>query len=351
MIEKYLDDLEERLDEGTEEQIYDEWLGFTEGRFGGDVFSPTRSRASAPGVEWPTVLVNEALGDFDKMALQQFGTCSAALGQGNGQLLCVRSNYGTSIIPSLFGAELFIMSDEADTLPTSWPLGGVEKIEKIIDAGVPDFNVSLGGRALEMAEHFAAVMRPYPKIRQYVHHYHPDLQGPMDICEVLWGSGLFVVLVDKPDLVKALLELLVETYIRYLRRWLEVVPFEDGRQAHWSMMHKGRVMLRDDSAMNLSPAMFDEFIRPYDQRLLDEFGGGAIHFCGKGDHYIASMCAIPGVHAIAMSQPEYNDMEVIWRNTVDKGIKLIGLQREAARAALARGRDLHGQVHCWGEAK
>jgi hypothetical protein len=47
-----------------------------------------------------------------------------------------------------------------------------------------------------------------------------------------------------------------------------------------------------------------------------------------------------------MSQPEYNDMEVIYRNTVDKGIKLLGLQPEAAEAALAAGRDLHGCVHC-----
>ena len=38
-------------------------------------------------------------------------------------------------------------------------------------------------------------------------------------------------------------------------------------------------------------------------------------------------------------------MEKVYRHTVDKGIKLLGLAREAAEAALARGRDLHGQVH------
>ena len=112
-------------------------------------------------------------------------------------------------------------------------------------------------------------------------------------------------------------------------------------------MHEGTIMLRDDSAMNLSPAMFDEFVKPYDQRLLDTFGGGAIHFCGRGDHYLDSMCRMPGMHAIAKSQPDYHDMEVIYRATVDRGIKLIGLQRAAAEAALARGRGLNGCVHCW----
>ncbi|MFW6158065.1 MAG: hypothetical protein ACOC8E_01750, partial [Planctomycetota bacterium] len=122
---------------------------------------------------------------------------------------------------------------------------------------------------------------------------------------------------------------------------------EEGCRIHWSMMHEGQIMLRDDSAMNFSPAMFDEFIRPYGQRLLDEFGGGAVHFCGKGDHYIHKAVEMDDMHAIAMSQPEYNDMEEIYRSTVDRGIKLIGLRREAAEAALAAGRDLHGCVHCW----
>jgi uroporphyrinogen-III decarboxylase len=104
-------------------------------------------------------------------------------------------------------------------------------------------------------------------------------------------------------------------------------------------------MLRDDSAMNLSPEMFDQFIRPYDQRLLDEFGGGAIHFCGKGDHYIERLSHMNHVYAINMSQPEYNDMETIYRHTVDKGINIIGLRPEVAQASYIAGRNLHGRVH------
>jgi uroporphyrinogen-III decarboxylase len=110
-------------------------------------------------------------------------------------------------------------------------------------------------------------------------------------------------------------------------------------------LHKGNIMLRDDSAMNLSPAMFEEFIRPYDERLLGYYGGGAIHFCGHGDHYISSMCAMPGMYAIAMSQPELNDMERIYQATVDRGVKLLGLRRSECERALAAGRDLRGQVH------
>jgi hypothetical protein len=352
MIETYLDDLEARIDPAVEQQLHTDWLDFTEGRFDGDLFVAKRPRPSPPGVEWPTVSVNAAIADFDQMALQQFQTCSNMLADASGRLLCVRSNYGTSILPSMFGVELFVMDDETDTLPTSWPIADLDRIRAIVDAGPPDIDDvaasdTLAGRTLQMAERFAGIKRRYPKIGRWVHFYHPDLQGPMDVCEVIWGSGLFVDIVDRPDLVHGLLDVLTETYERFLRRWASILPFADGPQAHWSLMHAGKIMLRDDSAMNLSPAMFEEFIKPYDQRLLDGFGGGAIHFCGRGDHYIESMCRMPGMHAIAMSQPDYNDMEVIYRHTVDRGINLLGFNRTAADEALAAGRDLRGCVHCW----
>ena len=63
------------------------------------------------------------------------------------------------------------------------------------------------------ATRYAEIARQYPKIGRYVFIYHPDLQGPMDICEVVWGSAIFYAIRDEPALVKDLLELAVETYI------------------------------------------------------------------------------------------------------------------------------------------
>ena len=133
----------------------------------------------------------------------------------------------------------------------------------------------------------------------------------------------------------------------FLRRWFAVVPQPGPYARHWGFLHRGAIMLRDDSGINFSPEMYDTFFRPYDQRLLREFGGGAVHFCGRGSHYIASLSTCEGLTAVQLSQPNYNDMETIYRHTVDKGIALLGLQREAAETALRAGRPLHGRVHCW----
>ncbi len=341
-----LDDLEERLDPAEEERIIAEWAAFTEGSFRGDIFTPLRSRPNPPRFAWPSVSVNAALADYDAMVLQQYGAVSATLEAGGGLMLNVRSNYGSSIAPLLFGVQPYIMAEELNTLPTSIPLNDSDAVRRLVDAGIPSLTAGFGAQVLEMGHRYAEIARTHPKIGQFVSIYHPDLQGPMDICEVIWGSTVFVALYEQRDLVKSFLELATETYVAFLNKWLEVVPFHPRTNTHWGLMHAGNIMLRDDSAMNLSPAMFEDFIRPYDQRLLRTFGGGAIHFCGRGDHYIRSMCDMEGMHAIAMSQPEYNNMERIYAATVDRGIKLIGLRRSEAERALAAGRDLHGQVHC-----
>ena len=348
ILDTCLEDLERRIDPRVEDALRREWTCFAGGEWRGDLFSPRRARVAPAQVAWPEVRINASLADTDLMALQQFGACSRSFEAGDGALMAVRCNYGTGILPSVFGAELFIMPEEMNTLPTSIPVkGGIDAIKAILDRGVPDPRTGLGARVFEMAERYLALFQRFPAIGGYVHLYHPDLQGPMDVCELLWGSSLFIDVLDHPDLVHALLSLITETYIRFMREWDKLAPGGGGHAVHWSMLHAGHLMLRDDSAMNFSPAMFGEFIQPYDQRLLDAFGGGAIHFCGKGDHYIGRMSGIRGLTAINLSQPEYNDMEVIFRNTIDKGINLIACPRQAAEEALQRNRDLRHRVHCW----
>jgi len=348
MIEEFLKDLERRIDPEVEDSLFEQWKLFADGRLGEGIFSPERPRRVPPSIDWPHVLVDDALADFEAMALQQLEGCSKALAEGSGALLAVRCNYGTAILPSLFGAELFLMDRDLDTLPACRPpAGGCETVKRLLDQGVPDLNAGQGGLVFKMGRYYQELFKPYPKLSQYVHIYHPDLQGPMNTCEMLWGGSLYVDLYDKPDLVKAFLSLVAETYICFMRRWDELVPPLDGYAVHWSMLHRGRIMIRDDAATNLSPAMFEEFVHPYDQRLLHAFGGGGIHFCGRGDHFISHAARLPGVFAVNVTQPHLNNVETIFESTIDRGVQLLGFDRQAAEQALGRGRNLHGNVHCW----
>jgi hypothetical protein len=233
-----------------------------------------------------------------------------------------------------------------NTLPGNRPVpGGVDGIRKMLDRGVPSLDHPYLQKVYEMGRRFMAIKARYPKIGRHVYVYHPDLQGPMDILEMVWGSEMFPYLYEEPELVHDGLKLVTETYICVLREWAKIVPLSfDGCAPHWGVWHKGAIMLRDDSAMNLSPAMFDEFIKPYDQQLLDEFGGGAIHACGRVDHYIASLASMRGMHGFNMSQPHLNDMEKVYASTVDRDVVLLALDRKAVDAALGAGRNLRGRV-------
>jgi uroporphyrinogen-III decarboxylase len=163
----------------------------------------------------------------------------------------------------------------------------------------------------------------------------------MDVCELLWGSDLFLALYDQTDLVHSLLAKISDTYEAFLDAWFQCSPPRDELHSYFGHAHLGAICVRDDSAMNLSPEMYREFILPYNDRILTHFGGGAIHSCGRVDHFVPLLREMPDLKGFNMSQPEYNDMEVVYTNTVDAGIPVIGLDRDAV---LAAPRDLKGLV-------
>jgi hypothetical protein len=237
------------------------------------------------------------------------------------------------------------MPYHTDTLPTTRCLGDTDKIRALVERGVPPLRTSLGEKTFAFGEIWAELSRRYPNVHRYVAMYHPDLQGPLDIAELLWGSEMFYAMYDEPELVHAFLSLITDTYTAFMERWNKTFPPREDMNAHWNLYFRGAILIRNDSAMNLSPELYDEFSVPYDQRLLSHFGGGAIHFCGRGDHYIESLAALDGLYGFNMSQPQYNDMEKIYRATADRGIKILSFNRDRALADLSRKGGFSHNLH------
>ncbi len=339
-----LDDIERRIDPESEESMAAQWHDFLYDRFDGDIFQPYREKISSSALSIPHVNINDAIADYDQMLLAQLQLVSGALNSRN-QNLCVRANYGTGILSSLFGAEIFVMPREMDTLPTTRSIGDTERIRELVERGMPDLMGGFGRRVFEFGELCAEVFRKYPNIHRYVEVYHPDTQGPLDICELLWGCEMFYAMYEEPELVHSMMQLLTDTYTAFLNKWFEIFPVGSEMNVHWSALrHRGRILLRDDSAMNLSPELYEEFAAPYDGALLDRFDGGAVHFCGRGDHYIETLCNTPKLYGINMSQPELNNMEKIWANTVDKGIKMLMFPHTWAKKDVVRPNGYHHQL-------
>lgn len=341
----WLDDLEARIDAADEERLLADWQRFASGGWREDIFSPGRARPAAARIPWPEIRLDDALDDPRLMVLSQLRSCSDVLAAGGGALLCMRANYGTGILPSLFGVEVVKMDRERDTLPGTMPLGR-PAMEALASAGAPGLERGLWPLVRSVGAAFAACVRGRPVLERHLHAYHPDLQGPMDVLEMVWGTDCFTAFVEEPELVHAVLRTITETYVAAMADWDAVVPDRHpGWCAHWGLLHRGHIMLRDDSAMNLSPRMFRELCAPYDGELLRRLGGGAMHACGRVGHFLADATALPGLHAFNFGQPDMNDPAVLQRATVDRGVAIVGLGRAACVRMQAAGFIPRGLVH------
>jgi len=331
-----LDDIEERIDPDVEDKYQAEWKDFLYGRFDGELFDPVREKKAPSKLSLEPVHINDALNDLDLMIRLEMQAVSALLAAGRG-CLGIRANYGTGTMTSIFGAEVFVMPRETGSLPTTKPLNDTDKVKAIVEKGIPDLNTGFGGSMFAFGEAVAEIFEKYPKIKKYVDVFHPDTQGPLDMCELLWGCDMFYEMYDDPDFVHEVLTLLTDTFEAVTDRWHRIFPIKEDMSSHWrGFYHRGAIVLRSDSAMNVSPDQYEEFSMPYDDRLLRKYGGGVIHFCGKGDHYIDKIDKLPMVYGINMSQPEYNDMEKIYQNTVDKDIRLLSFSRQWAEKTMER---------------
>ncbi|HOX08154.1 MAG TPA: hypothetical protein PK280_17290 [Planctomycetota bacterium] len=320
-VRRLLETLEAACDLDWEREKLARWRRFLAlERCPGGFRSAASPLGGRPAAAWPKIRLNDALRDERLMLLHQLGDEAGVLHARNQRVPNIRCNYGTGILSSLFGAELFWMPEELDTLPTTRALAGADPIGALLSAGEPDLDSGWGKRVFATAEFFKAALAPYPKLAEVVWIYHPDLQGPVDIAELLLGEHLLLGFYDRPEEVRAVLELITRTYIRFMKRWFALVPPRSARDsAHWGRLIPGQIMLRGDSLVNLSPEVYDEFVRPCDERILAEFGGGGMHYCGKADHCLERMTSGPLMRHVNSSQPDLNDPEKLLEFTVGRG--------------------------------
>ena len=340
-----LEDIENRLDPEIEDDFLKQWEDFLYNRFDGEVFAPKRKDPKPMGFEVEPININDAVEDYDIMLRMGLLNASKCLASSDCSPV-IRASYGTGILSSLFGAEIFIMPREQNTLPTTKPFNDTAKIEEMIEKGIPDLMGGFGKKVFEFGEIFAETVAKYPKASKYLKVFHPDLQGPLDICELLWGGDMFYSMFDEPELVHSALSLITDTYTAFLNKWHEMYPCDSHMNPHWTTLwHRGKIFLRCDSAMNLSPDFYREFAKPYDTILLDRFDGGCMHFCGRGDHYIDILCDNPKLYGINLGQPGHNDMEKIFVNSVDKGIKVLGMNKSQYKNVKDRATGYNHSLH------
>ena len=169
-------------------------------------------------------------------------------------------------------------------------------------------------RSVRTLSFYAQQLAKYPKCNQAIQISIPDLQGPFDTAEQLWGSGIFIGLIDEPELVTSLLEKVVETMleIEQLYRPYAKDRLEPLANSQHGYNIPGRWLLRNDSSILMSPDDYRHTVAPMDAQLLKAVGGGSLHFCGNGEHLVEPMLEIPDLKGLDLGQSEMMDIDRIY---------------------------------------
>jgi len=280
---------------------------------------------------------DEEFKDMDKMLLNQLVSTHQGAFLKDDRVYVVRADYGVAMVPSLFGVEYYV--DETSTWALS--VNDTGMIKKIISNGVPDVTKGLTGMAMETQAYFNDCFRRCG-LDPYVHVAQCDSQSPIDVACLIWGNDIWYAMVDEPELVHSLLELTTETIIAFINAQKGIIDFKN----HWYYHVGPGIRVVDDSSVCLSPEMYNEFVRPYNERVIAAVNGnGHIHYCSHLMQHQHERLHTKGLVSVEIggentsgSVPEYS-LAKIWQEALDHDIVLAYLSDRLpqARPGLDRG--------------
>jgi hypothetical protein len=226
--------------------------------------------------------------------------------------LCIRPNFGTIFIPVILGLKYQVPENDYP-----WLISHLSKKE-IINLKIPNLdNTEMMKRAIDYLDFFKETLP------EWIHVYQPDTQGPFDIAHAIYGSNLFIDIYDDPYFVHKLMELSTELYIQVSKRLKKVIGEENDKCYHGHALVRGIYManggtrISEDSATLIAPQHIDEFVIPYDQKALQVFKGGFIHYCGYHEYLLESYLKLPEVRAINFGNPEMYDFASTMKKFMD----------------------------------
>ena len=263
--------------------------------------------------------------------------------------LAIRNDHGTIQIASLLGASWAIRED---SYPWVEALDSDEAVCSLIEEDESiDWEKGVVGQSRQTLEFYHEQLRIYPLCQEAIQISLPDLQGPIDTAEMLWGGQMLMALLDRPELARRLMDKIVQAMMaaaEYYRNfaWDKLEPFANTQHGY---NIAGRLLIRDDSAIMVAPETYREVIRPHDAKLLREVGGGSIHFCGNGEHLLESMLEIPDCRGFDFGQPGMMNIKRICERCQERKTAIAGLtpSREELVSGQARRDFPTGVVHVY----
>jgi hypothetical protein len=236
----------------------------------------------------------------------------------------IRANFGTVIIASLFGARV---EQRDDNPPWVRHFETMKGFLSVFDKDPEDFSQGICPKVIDRYRFYIDVLARYPNLQKCIKIVLPDLQGPLDSLELLRGSAVYEDFITDPEMVDKGLRGMAMAQVgfaKHLQQFTTVGPMNFAHQ-HATVI-RGNILIRNDSAIMISPEMYAEQLAPLDEFVLKEMGGGGIHSCGKIDFNIPEIFKLPSIRCFDFGQSYMNDLEPVYKLAQEKKIPLIRIR-------------------------
>jgi uroporphyrinogen-III decarboxylase len=201
--------------------------------------------------------------------------------------------FGTIVAASAFGAQIeFYPKQDPAANPRYYPVQTADDIRKL---EIPDpHKDGLMPKVLEYLD--------YMKANSFLPVGITDFQGPLTTANQLMGYDKLIYLMhDDPKATHELMDKVTTALIEWVKAQKEVIgePLDECISDQQVYLGKnGGVWFSDDDAVLMSTRTYREFVVPYNSRILTEFGGGAVHYCGNATHHAENFLNTKGLKAL-----------------------------------------------------
>lgn len=236
----------------------------------------------------------------------------------------IRANFGTVIIASLFGGNV---EQRGDNPPWVRHFETSEDFNSIFDIDPLDFSQGKCPQVTARYKFYRDILADYPNLQKCIKIVLPDLQGPLDTLELLRGSNIYTDFILEPEMIDNGLRLMAEAqvgYARFLQQFTTDGP--EGYSHQHAVTIKGNILIRNDSAIMVSPEMYTEQIAAHDEFVLKELNGGGIHACGKIDFNVPEIYKLASIKCFDFGQSYLNDLDAIYPIARENKIPIIRLR-------------------------
>lgn len=198
--------------------------------------------------------------------------------------------FGTVVAASAFGCQIeFYPKQDPAANPRYYPVKTPEDIRRL---QVPDpQKAGLMPKVLEFLR--------YMKANSFLPVGITDFQGPLTTANQLMGyDQLIYLMYDYPNVMHELMDKVTETLIQWVKLQKQVIGEPLNSCISDQQVYLGKqagVWFSDDDAVLMSDKLYREFVVPYNSRILTEFGGGVIHYCGNATHHAENFLNTEGL--------------------------------------------------------